>query len=265
MPELPDVEVFRRYMAATALHKKIENVRVKADRVMQGVSARRLSSALKGQQFRRTDRHGKYLFAELTSDKFLLLHFGMTGFLKYFKVEDEKPDHVKLLIDFANDYHLAYDNQRKLGRVSLIDDRDRFVSSQGLGPDPLDDDFDSATFDSIMKGRRGSIKSALMNQQILAGIGNIYSDEILYQAGIRPDSSAAKLNAKDRLKTFNAMLRVLRVAIRHKADPEKLPGSYLILSREAGRRCSKCGGEIKKATISGRSAYYCGRHQRLIT
>lgn len=264
MPELPDVEVFRRYVGSTSLHQKIKSVRAEGGRVQQGVSSKRLRSALEGHQFRQALRHGKYLFVELTTDSFLLLHFGMTGFLKYYKSEDQTPEHAKLLIDFSNGYHLAYDNQRKLGRISIVDDPEKFIEAKGFGPDPLSDDFDIQDFNGALKDRKGSIKSALMNQQAIAGIGNIYSDEILFQAGIRPDSRCEKLNDPDRKKAYAAMLRVLRVAVRHEAKPNELPGTYLLPHRKDGERCPRCGGLIHKKRISGRSSYYCGSHQRLL-
>ena len=138
MPELPDVEVFRRYVNATALHQKIGSVSVRSHKILDGISEKRLKAALEGNQFSATRRHGKHLFAEVNGH-WLVFHFGMTGFLKYFKQEQERPEYEQIVIDFANGYHLSYDCRRKLGRMRLTDDVENFIHNHELGPDALDD------------------------------------------------------------------------------------------------------------------------------
>ena len=118
MPELPDVEVFKRYLDATALHKTITDVEVESTQILDGVSKGKLHKSLKGRQFLSTHRHGKHLLVALEKESWLTLHFGMTGFLKYFKQMDKDPEHDRMLISFDNGYHLAYVSQRKLGAVA---------------------------------------------------------------------------------------------------------------------------------------------------
>jgi len=264
MPELPDVEVFRRYMNATSLHQKIANVSVKDKSLLGNVKLRSLQTKLKNTRLQSTARHGKYLFAETDEGDSLVLHFGMTGFLKYFKNEDEAPEHVRLLLEFRNGYHLAYDCQRKLGLIDMTDDYHRFVKQKELGKDPMREDFDFSAFKDLMQGKRGSIKSALMNQQLLAGIGNVYSDEILFHAKIHPESSASELNDEQLHSIFKAMKKVLETAIDKKVNPDDFPKSYLLPHRQPGESCPLCDGKIQKATISGRSGYFCPEHQKLI-
>ena len=157
MPELPDVEVFKRYLDATALHKTITAVKVKSARILEGVSPQRLQEKLRQQQFHSTHRHGKHLLVALDQGPWLTLHFGMTGFLKYFKRMDKDPEHDRLLVSFDNGYHLAYVCQRKLGNVGLTDDVDSFVKKKQLGPDALSLDLDG--FRRALQGKRGTIKS----------------------------------------------------------------------------------------------------------
>jgi formamidopyrimidine-DNA glycosylase len=177
------VEVFRRYVNATSLHQKIESVEVRNEKILGGVSARQLQRTLKGHTFESTRRHGKYLFVALDGG-WMLMHFGMTGSLAYFKSPDEEAPHSRLLFAFEPGYHLTFDCQRMFGKVDLVEDSENFAREKELGPDPLQLDADS--FRECFEGRKGGVKAALMNQKVLAGIGNIYSDEILFQANSTP-------------------------------------------------------------------------------
>ena len=114
MPELPDVAIFKRYLDATALHKKKTDVEIRDSQVLAGISAKKLSSRLTGQEFSATTRRGKYLFAHL-DENVLVMHFGMTGHLHYYKDPNEEPDYSQVLFTFKNGYHLAYVMPRKLG------------------------------------------------------------------------------------------------------------------------------------------------------
>ncbi|MFO7890460.1 MAG: DNA-formamidopyrimidine glycosylase family protein [bacterium] len=264
MPELPDVEIFKKYFDSTSLHQKIKNVDIKEIAMLGEVSPRSLQVRLKEQQFISTLRQGKYLFAKTDDEKWLVLHFGMTGFLKYFKNPDESPEHIRLLIDFDNKYHLAYDCQRKLGLIDLINDVHTFIRKKELGIDPYREKFDFEQFKKIVKGKRSTVKSVLMDQSLLAGIGNIYSDEISFQAKIHPGSRMKKLSDRDLKIIYERMKDVLQTAIDKEADPDQLPDTYLIPYRNPGDSCPICNGTIQKKTISGRSSYFCTKHQKLI-
>src|SRR5215217_2485279 len=255
MPELPDVEVFKRYVNSTSLHQKIESVEVRNTKILGGVSAGKLQSTLKGRMFESTRRHGKNLFVELDDDGWLLMHFGMTGRLKYFKDMDQDPPHDRLLISFENRYHLAFDCKRMLGKVDLIEDLEEFIREKKLGPDLLELDYIS--FQRCFEGRKGTVKSALMNQQVVAGVGNIYSDEILFQASIHPGTGVQRLDDAALKKLFRETRRVLETAIERVADPQKLPDSFLLSHRREGEKCPRGNGEIRKIKAAGRTAYYC--------
>src|SRR6266481_2913095 len=117
MPELPDVETFKRYLDATSLHERITGVDVRSAYVLKGVSARELQRRLKGRCFESSRRHGKHLFVRADGDLWLRLHFGMTGSLKYFKHKKQAPRHTRLLFAFANAHCLAFKDQRKFGEI----------------------------------------------------------------------------------------------------------------------------------------------------
>jgi formamidopyrimidine-DNA glycosylase len=181
----------------------------------------------------------------------------MTGFLKYFKNENQEPEYTQMLISFKNEYHLSYVAARKLGQIFLIDSLEALIEEKELGPDVLGEDFDLETFQKALSRNRGMIKSPLMSQKIMAGIGNIYSDEILFQAGIHPKASVDKLDRERRKRLFRALKRVLKKAIEVQADSRRLPSSYLIPHREQGEDCPQCRGTVRKIEVSGRSGYYC--------
>lgn len=257
MPELPDVEVFKRYVDATSLHQDIQEVEVADTRVLENISAKKLKSRLKDRRFDGTSRHGKYLFVHLDNGDYLTLHFGMTGFPRYFKKDDKEPDHDRVTVKFKNGYSLVYDNQRLLGTVKVIRDRNRFIRVNRLGPDALARDFDFDEFQQCLEGRRGMIKSTLMNQEIIAGIGNVYSDEILFQAGIHPRTRVETLDTSNLLALFHAMKQVLRHSIEAKADPDKMPDSFILPQRHEGGVCPNCDTALEKIKVSGRSSYFC--------
>lgn len=255
MPELPDVEVFKRYVDSTSLHQNIDTIEVRSEKILGGVSARKLERELEGKEFEASRRHGKYLFVELSSGGWLLLHFGMTGSLKYFNDVQDEPRHTRVLISFGNGYHLAFDDQRMFGKVDLIGDPESFVGERKLGADPLGLDF--TAFRDRLEGRRGAIKAALMNQRIFAGIGNIYSDEILFQARIHPKTNVGQLNEEALNDLFEETRRVQQTAIEHGANPENLPNSFLLSHRREGEDCPRGNGKVEKIKAAGRTAYYC--------
>ncbi len=261
MPELPDVEVWRKYVDATALHHEITNIEIRAPDMLVGISPRLLAARMRDNRLEVTKRHGKYLFIGLNNGFWLTLHFGMTGRLSYFKHSRTIPAHTRLFIAFSNGFHLAYDCQRKLGRIALTVNPDTFVRQQGLGVDALDPDLTVDTLVRLLRKRHGAIKAILMDQHLIAGIGNLYADEILFQAHIHPQCCAGELNDHSLHKVFRAMRRVLQMAIERGADPDRLPASWLLLSRHRGGACPRCRAGLSRIKVSGRTSYVCPRCQ----
>ena len=138
MPELPEVETFKRYLDSTSLHQRITNVEVRDAYVLKRVSARELARRLKGRRFENSHRHGKHLFVRAGDELWLRLHFGMTGSLQYLKRDEETPKTARVIFRFANNRRLAFDDQRKFGEIELIKDMDEFLQTRGIGPDALD-------------------------------------------------------------------------------------------------------------------------------
>lgn len=260
MPELPDVEVFRRYFESTSLHQPIAEVSLLSQDLRHSVSEGELGDALTGEQFVRSARHGKYFFAQWSGGGWLMLHFGMTGYLSYSRNSDAQPRHTRLRLRFENGYHLAYACQRKLGAILLVENVEDFVRQEGLGPDALDAHLDQDSFAEALSGSRSTIKAALMDQQRIAGIGNIYSDEILYRARVHPAARANRLKSQVWRDLFDATREVLQTAIDCEVDPARFPSDYLLPHRDKEGRCP-CGGELVRRKISGRTAYFCPKCQ----
>lgn len=262
MPELPEVVYFKKYIDATALHQQIIDVEVGNDAILSGISASGLQKELQGCQFQSTSTHGKYLFIHTDNNRELMIHFGMTGEPVYYKQPDEKPDHPRVTFHFNNGYHLAFDCMRMLGKVGLVDSRESFIQEKDLGPDAFSESFDQATFKKLLKDKKGMIKSALMDQSFIAGIGNECSDEILYQAGIHPKTTIADLPDADRELIFEKMQEVIQEKIDSNTAHRKLPDTFILSHREEGAECPKCGGTVQKIKVSGRNGYYCPKCQQ---
>ena len=262
MPELPDVETWRRYVEATSLRHRIDAVAVDAPRMLTGISPTRLESALRGRSFERTWRHGKYLFVQAGTSGWLVLHFGMTGFLEYGKGAPAVEPPRRLSIGFSNGYRLDAIWRRRLGRIAFAASCGAFVEEQGLGPDVLDPALDEAAFAERLAGRRGTLKSAFMDQAFMAGLGNIYADEILFHARLHPRRTAGDLDRREASRLYRALHRVLDLAIERQAEPSRLPESWLLPRRKEGRSCPRCGGAIARTSLSGRSTYFCPACQK---
>ena len=262
MPELPDVELFKRYLDATSLHQRIHDVDVRKSHILKDVTARELTRRLKGCRFETSRRHGKHLFVRADGKIWLRLHFGMTGSLDYFKDDKQAPRHARVIFVFANHHRLAFDDQRQFGQIGLLKDVDEFLKKRELGPDALD--LDLGEFKKILGKRRGAVKSILLNQRLIAGIGNIYADEILFRTRMHPATEISRLDDKALAKLFRATRYILDKAIAAKADVEQMPKSWLLPHRGKGGKCPRCGEKLRSAKIGGRTAWFCARCQKKI-
>jgi formamidopyrimidine-DNA glycosylase len=260
MPELPEVEIFKRYLDATSLRQRIDNVDVRNIYILKDTSERELMRGLKGRRFESSHRHGKHLFVRTNGELWLRLHFGMTGSLQYFKNEQQQSLHARVLFLFTNHHRLVFDDQRQFGQIGLLRDVDGFLKKRALGPDALQ--IDLPEFSKILEKRRGVVKSILMNQRLIAGIGNIYADEILFRARIHPATEISRLGDKALAKLFRTMRYILERAIAGKADANQMPKSWLLPHRGKHGRCPRCGGELKSSTIGGRTAWFCPNCQK---
>lgn len=260
MPELPEVETTRIYLEATALLQPIKAAVVKDERILSGVTAKALELSLAGKQFLSAQRHGKRLFLKLQDDLWLTLHLGLTGRLVYLQAGDDEPGHTRLQVSFQNGCRLAFDDTRIFGEVGLIESPSTFLAERKIGPDALELKKDG--FLGIMRGRRGVIKAALLNQSLIAGLGNLYADEALFQAGICPGSRGLDEIHLETL--FLSIQEVLKTALSTGANLANLPDSYLLPHRHAGGTCPRDGTLLRHEKIGGRTSYYCPKHQKMV-
>jgi formamidopyrimidine-DNA glycosylase len=260
MPELPEVETFKRYLDSTSLNQRITSVGVRDAYVLKSISARGLARRLKGRRFEDSHRHGKHLFVRAGDELWLRLHFGMTGSLEYLNHDEVAPKSARVIFRFANDCRLAFDDQRKFGEIELIKDVDEFLQTRGLGPDALQ--ISLSQFRGIVGKHRGAVKAILLNQQLIAGIGNIYADEILFHVRIHPATQAPALKEKTVTRLFRASQDILKRAIETKANADLMPKSWLLPRRGKGGKCPRCGRKLKSAKVAGRTAWFCVHCQR---
>jgi formamidopyrimidine-DNA glycosylase len=262
MPELPEVEMFRGYINSTSLKQRIINVEVQDSYVLKSISACELTRRLKGRRFEKSHRHGKHLFVRASDELWLRLHFGMTGSLEYLKHDAVPSKTARVIFRFANNCRLAFDDQRKFGEIELIKDLDEFLQTRGLGPDALE--ISLSQFKAIFGKHRSAVKTILLNQRLIAGIGNLYADEILFRTRIHPASEAARVSDKDLKRLFRATHYVLEKAITLKTDFNRFPKSWLLTHRGKHGKCPRCGRAVKSATIGGRTSWFCVHCQKRI-
>ena len=253
MPELPEVLNYEKYLRQTSMHSPIQSIDINDKKVVQK-DFEKYKNKLKNQSVEETYRRGKYLFCKLSSGNHLAFHFGMTGNFSYSK--NNEPDYSQVKFHFDDDYTLHYICKRKLGKVDYTEDLDKYLEYKKLGPDAFE--ITQEDFTEFLNKKRGSIKSALMDQKSIAGIGNICSDEICFQAGIHPGKKVK--NIQDPGKLYNTMQRTLKTVADHYPDYD-LPKAYLLPHREEGEDCPRCSGTIINETINGRSSYFCNSCQ----
>lgn len=258
MPELPDVEGFRRVLADCAQGRTIQRVEVRDAGVLHGIGARRLSRDLEGRKFTEPERHGKWLLAH-TGGPSLLLHFGMTGRLVCAAADDEPHRHDRVLFTLGGGRQLRYRDQRKLKGLWLADDPEAARRLDDQGPDALT--VSRADFDAALTSRRGRLKAALTDQSLLAGLGNLLADEILWQSRLHPSRATGSLTDDERATLHRTMRRVLRTSVRAEHVPPR--DNWLTGHRDApgGAPCPRCDTRLCSSRIAGRTTVWCPRCQ----
>jgi formamidopyrimidine-DNA glycosylase len=258
VPELPDVEGYRRYWTRYAVGRRVAEVDVPNPAILRNRTVASVRRALRGRRFGDASRRGKWLLAP-TDGVTLLLHFGMTGLLVWRGGDDPKRHrHDRLVFRFA-DGELSYRNMRMLGGAWVARDErelDRLVGD--LGPDAAD--LDRERLEELLAGRRGGIKATLMNQRLVAGIGNELSDEILWRAKVHPGRGIATLERRELGALQREMQQVITASMRH----GRIPRERSWLEGQRGRRdarCPRCHTELRRSRIAGRTSYWCPRCQ----
>ena len=263
MPELPEVTMFRRYFDQTALHQKVTDVAVLEPRVVT-VSPEELADQLIGQTFMATERIGKHLLVELSSGRWLTLHFGMTGSLRYFKDYEDQPRFTKVRFDLNDGFSLAFRCPRILGRIGLADTVAAYTKQKKLGTDAQAVTLNQ--FQELLCTRTGLLKPLLLNQRFLAGLGNWIVDEILYQAAIHPAITVNQLTDEQIRTIYDKMQHILETAIRHEAQYHLFPRDFLVTYRwreNDDQDHPMHQQNIQRMVVGGRGTYYDADRQIL--
>jgi len=277
MPELPEVESLRRILVRTAVGRTIVSVRI-GDKQLRRRATQDFSGAVAGRRIVKLSRRAKYLIVELDGDHVILVHLGMSGSLTHrhsgFDAIDFDPrhDHLEFLLDDGS--RLVYNDPRRFGMVRLIE-RAALASTaelKRLGPEPLSREFNANYLAEKARGRTSAIKNLLMDQRIVAGIGNIYASEILFRAGVRPTRRAGRVTRSEIEKIAAAVPVILRAAIgsngttfRSYRDSRGQPGRFATRLRVYGREgepCYTCSTPIKNVIVGQRASFYCPKCQR---
>lgn len=254
MPELPEVETYRRFFAEHAAGRTVRTVDVLDPAIVRNASPQALDRTLRGRRFGEPRRHGKWLLCP-ADGPVLLLHFGMTGDLVWSGDEPDRHRHDRLALAF-DDGELRYRNMRRLGGAWLAHDEVELKDLIGrLGPDALD--VAREEFLDRLSRRRGGVKAALMDQRFVAGVGNLIADEVLWQARIHPRRWVEDLDAASRARLFRTLRRVLRVAVDEFDYLESQRGWLSHIRGEPDARCPRCRTPLSRTTAAGRTTYLC--------
>ena len=261
MPELPDVEIFRQRFERKARGRPVSEVRTLVNRMLDHITPKKLNRTLVGKRVVATKRHGKHLFVEFDGGSLLALHFGMTGEIVTLAKDQKPPKYTALHLVFGDRGAIALTSRRHLGKIGLAKTAEAFIRSHNLGPDALDPRLDRKAFQETLGSKRSAIKSALMDQSKLAGVGNIYSDEILFQAGLNPKNLVGDLSPADARQLFKAVRQVLQKAIKRGIVAEEIAGDvpkdWLLPHRSEGCKCPRCRATVQATKIGGRTAWFC--------
>ncbi|MBI2064854.1 MAG: DNA-formamidopyrimidine glycosylase [Candidatus Yanofskybacteria bacterium] len=291
IPELPEVETIVR-----ELRKKIIGLKIidfwsdKEKPVHQAGGVTKFKKEIQGKKVLSVVRRAKFIVIDIDGDKTMFIHQKISGHLMYGKweqkngqwvskfsgplKEDRQNQYIRYIWIFNNSYQLAMSDVRRFSRIILVRDKDvsGLKEIRDLGPEPLE--LNAESFGRLFRAKKGKIKPVLMDPTFIVGIGNIYADEILWDAGVHPLSQIDKLSKDDINRIFKSTRKILRLAIRYKGDsmddyrlPSGEKGGYQNIQKayqQTGKKCArKDGGVITRIKIGQRSAHFCPKHQRI--
>ncbi len=268
MPELPEVEIVARNLRKTIAGKQIEEVCLSGKALRRPVPGD-FATKLKGKTIREITRRGKYLIVEMEPHTYWLIHLGMSGRLLYLPKPSERPPHTHAAIRFADGGELQYRDPRRFGLMSVCEAAGivDIPEIQALGCDPLSSDFNSKWLCKELKQSRREIKAFLLDQHLIAGLGNIYVCEALFRCGLHPSMRCNRITNAQAAALADGIQSVLRAAISHRGtsfsdflDSDGRPGGhqgFLQVFQKEGEKCRRCGAIIRRIRQGNRSSYYC--------
>jgi formamidopyrimidine-DNA glycosylase len=274
MPEMPEIETIRRTLLPKVTGRRIENIDISLPRLIKYPELLAFKAMLLNRTITGLKRQGKYLLFQLDNSLVMVVHLRMTGQLYYQEQESERKAHTHLVLSFENGSLLLYTDIRTFGAFYLLPaaEMTRISGLSLLGPEPLSPEFTLAYFEEIISGRKGKIKSLILNQNLIGGIGNIYADEALFLAGVDPERQGNNLNASEAELLYKAINKVIQDGIDHGGttfrdyiDGEGNKGSHQNYLNVYGRYkepCPNCQTPINRKKVAGRSSHYCPACQK---
>jgi formamidopyrimidine-DNA glycosylase len=275
MPELPEVEHVVRALASAVMGRRIVAAELRLKRLASGTSRAAFNRKLKGARIEEVTRRGKYILMRLDSAVVLMVHLRMTGKFVRLTSEQELPAYAHAIFYLDDDRRLIFCDMRQFGRMKIVSvsqlHKTREISA--LAPEPLLDEFTPAYLHQTLSRSRRSLKTLLLDQTRVLGLGNIYAAEALFLARISPFAIAATLTKPRTLRLYQAIRDVLQEAIDSgstlRIDLEDGDGGYFStldkfwrVYERAGKPCLNCGARIRRVVQAGRSTYFCPRCQR---
>jgi formamidopyrimidine-DNA glycosylase len=268
MPELPEVETITGQLRKQYLGKRIAVVDARPARIYQNVTPDAFAEALTGNKLEKISRHGKRMIWQL-DDVFPIFHLGMSGIFIGDRKQSNYPQHIHVAFTFDDGDTLFFQDVRKFGKIWLF--RGTPVL-EGVGEDVLSEKFTLNKFKKLLHLRNISIKNLLMDQQMMAGIGNIYANEILFDAWVHPERKSAGLTDREMHRIFQSMKKILELAIERFGTTYKAyltvdgnPGenqNFLKVYQREGQNCVVCENVIEKYVLNSRSTFYCPKCQK---
>lgn len=267
MPELPEVETIRTELYPCVVGRTVTGVTLFWDRIIREPGVEEFKRRVTGQEITGLTRRGKYLFFHLGSGDVLVMHMKMTGSLIVNPGDDR---FTRAIFELDDGSTVHFWDPRKFG-VMWLDENEDAVRAK-LGPEPLDEDFTVDVFAGILSGRTAPVKPVILNQSLIAGIGNMYADESLFDAKIHPERVAGKLTRAEAVRLHHSIIRVLQKAlllkgasVRNYIRPDGGIGTAheeFNVAHGVGKDCHRCGTPIKRIVVRGRGTYFCPRCQR---
>jgi formamidopyrimidine-DNA glycosylase len=281
MPELPEVETVVRDLRPQLSGRRFESVQLSRDplilaRLIRYPKPNQFRSRLRGRTIRTVERRGKYIVMPLDQNgERLVVHLGMTGHLRVWEPEEVAVKHTHFRAMLDGGLELRYDDPRQFGRL-LLGSQEEMIAARAfpakLGPEPIHGDLTEAEFERLIKARRRPVKSALLDQSFLAGVGNIYADEACFRAGIRPSRWTHRLTVRERRGLYSGIQEVLENSIAARGssiinyvDAFGVRGTNqekLLVYGRGGEPCLRCGTPLQATRLAGRGTVYCRKCQR---
>jgi formamidopyrimidine-DNA glycosylase len=275
LPELPEVETVRKTLKHLVLHKEIANITVFWPKIIKNpVEVEQFIDALKGETITDVGRRGKFLI--IYTDQFALVsHLRMEGKYGLFPKEESFDKHTHVIFHFTDGTELRYRDVRKFGTMHLFKKGEEFIQPPllELGPEPFSEEFTKDYLAEKLKKTNRKIKTALLDQKLFVGLGNIYVDEALFRSGIHPERLASTLSAEEISVLHAEIVATLGEAvkkggstIRSYVNSQGQIGMFqldLYAYGRTGEECKKCGTPLEKMTVGGRGTHYCPNCQRI--